>query len=150
MSYKEAIWHFLIAKGGAIKLSEISYEADRFTSFYGSSINASEELSIQALESIRIHGINYELSNDPVDFQESTFNGTFTSHDYYIKLLGGELVLNNGEKYRWGAKVEIDLDQSFLKMLKLIGEAPSLKQALGQLEERLTQEWGFKYSCVIS
>lgn len=160
--YIEAVWLLMIACGGVLtKQNEITQEMDGewyygsrdlISNFYGSgNPDCSWNLSLQLLEKIREHGVNFQASSDPSEDTWEYFAGTFTDHGDRHGMLWGKLVLDNGEFFWMAAKCD-----DFGKLVRVLNLDLTLEEALENLEERLTDprydDWArehFGYHCEI-
>ena len=142
--YKEQIWTILIACGGATKRQEPPskdhWRNDHWGSYYGSTIDLDHVKSVEILDAIKEHGVDWEACSDPAQNEESRFNGTFTDTQLYVRFLVGELVLNNGTRCWWGSMFDGDDFGSLIRTITKL--RLNLDEALEELEDRLTNpEW---------
>lgn len=163
--YIEAVWLLMIACGGVLlKQDEITEQMeeenswswkvrDHIASYYGSGDpNCDYDKTVELIELIREHGVNFEASQDPSEDTWPYFAGTFTDHQYEYGMLWGKLVLGNGDFFWLAAKCE-----DFGRLVRVLNLDLNLEEALENLEERLTDPMYqkdythslFGYSCTI-
>lgn len=161
-SYKKAIWHTLVAGGGAIRCTDryhtnmeecLNSNYQGHIDLYGGHVNLDPKATKKIMNKIGLVGIDYDKSTDPAMVYGSEFVGTFEDNKT-VHSLEGKLVLKDGTEALWGVMLDEEFGFGDLVQRISVDEEVDLDFALKRLAFRLEQaeenDWTFSYYAKLS
>lgn len=124
MNFKTAAWNLLIANGGALRDDGDNnlYNWDKsYSNYYGSGWDYDFVKTVEALELMEEHDIQFDKMGEPHQETSYHFNGTFTDTQLSANHLYGKLIVNDQE-FLWGVETEDVQFSELLAMLTKLGK----------------------------
>lgn len=90
------LWKYLIDNGGVV---------GRW-SFYGGYFEIDDAMTLDCREGIKKYGIDFNRTKPCDQDTEQSFVDTFADFNDNIEVLTGQLILKNGDAYKWGMTID--------------------------------------------
>jgi len=116
-------------------------DRDSYWSYYGGRPKFYPEL-VRKLMNDLDSGINWSLTENIKDDEESEFNGSY-SPERYVPVVKGKLIMNNGNSYHWIANLNVNLTGiyevlKFMKQWENLSDEEVIERLKIKLEKSIT------------